>query len=90
MLTSLKLKLASIFLLTGTATETTETAEKLKGWDKFVDWAGGNFYALFIIVAGILIFGILIFKLAKYLVKKFKKNYVSRDKVAWYKKKKNY
>lgn len=36
-----------------------ETSEKLEGWDKIVDWAGGNFNAVILVTGGILAFGAL-------------------------------
>lgn len=74
-------KLLNFALLTESATEGTEVVEKLKGWDKLVDWAGSNFNATVIVVGG----GILTAFLINFGIKLFKKNYVARDRVARYK-----
>lgn len=88
MLTFLKTKIMSLAMfLTGTTTEGTgEVVEKLEGWDKLVDWAGGNFNALLIVVVGPLLALGIIYFIYKKVKKAHNKNYVKRDRVAWYKK----
>lgn len=88
MLTALKLKLMSLAMfLTGTTTEgTEEVVEKSKGWKKLVDWAGGNFEALLIVVVGPLLTLGIIYFVYKKIKKVHNKNFVKRDRVAWYKK----